>query len=119
MPDRLRLLPQNRVGGRTSHPPANPNLSCDATELKCAPRRALARSIAVPSRFAPVNPRVATGATTVDQSFEDRLEHAIIQRINTDRYNLWFRGHTKFVLLDDSLIVGVPNLMCQEWLQKT
>jgi chromosomal replication initiator protein len=73
----------------------------------------------VPSRFALVNPRPQAGGTTVDQSLEDRLEHAIIERINTDRYNLWFRGHTKFVLLGESLVVGVPNLMCQEWLQKT
>ncbi len=71
------------------------------------------------SRSAQVDPRLATGGTTVQGSFEDRLEHAIIQRINTDRYNLWFRGHTKFILDNDALIVGVPNLMCQEWLQKT
>jgi chromosomal replication initiator protein len=71
------------------------------------------------SRSALVDPRLATGGTTDEGSFEDRLEHAIIQRINTDRYNLWFRGHTKFTLRDEALIVGVPNLMCQEWLQKT
>src|SRR5437867_550944 len=76
-------------------------------------------SAAVPSRSALVNPRLATGGTTVETSLESRLEHAIIQRINTDRYNLWFQGHTKFVLDGDTLIVGVPNLMCQEWLQKT
>lgn len=52
-------------------------------------------------------------------SFESLLEHAIITRINADRYNLWFKGHTKFLLHDDGLIVGVSNLMCQEWLQKT
>ncbi len=71
------------------------------------------------SRSALEDTRLATGGTTAEVSFEDRLEHAIIQRINTDRYNLWFRGHSKFVLRDEGLIVGVPNLMCQEWLQKT
>jgi chromosomal replication initiator protein len=55
----------------------------------------------------------------MESSLDYQLEQAIIARINADRYNLWFRGHTKFILLGDSLVVGVPNLMCQEWLQKT
>jgi len=73
----------------------------------------------VPTRFALVNPRLAAGGTTESTTFEDRLEAALISRVNADRYNLWFRGHTRFLLHDDALIVGVPNLMLQEWLQKT
>jgi chromosomal replication initiator protein len=59
------------------------------------------------------------GGLAADQVFESRFEKAIVQRINEDRYNLWFRGHTKFVLAGAEITVGVPNLMCQEWLQKT
>ncbi len=73
----------------------------------------------MPSRSALVDPRVETGGN-VDQSFESRLENAIIQRINAERYNLWFRDHTKFILRDDhNLTVGVQNLLCQDWLQST
>lgn len=48
-----------------------------------------------------------------------RLEEAIARRINPDRYNLWFRDHTRFVLGDEEVLIGVPNLMCQDWLQNT
>jgi chromosomal replication initiator protein len=48
-----------------------------------------------------------------------RLEEAIARRINQDRYNLWFRDHTRFVMRGDELLIGVPNLMCQDWLQNT
>ena len=73
----------------------------------------------MPTQIALVQPRLATGGTTEQTSFEQRLEDALIERINADRYNLWFRGHSRFQLHDDALIVVVPNLMCQEWLQKT
>ena len=48
-----------------------------------------------------------------------RLESDIARKINPDRYNLWFRDHTKFVLNADELRIGVPNLMVQDWLQNT
>lgn len=48
-----------------------------------------------------------------------KLENAIARRINEDRYNLWFRDHTKFVVREAELLIGVPNLMCQDWLQRT
>jgi chromosomal replication initiator protein len=51
--------------------------------------------------------------------FEARLAAAIARRISEPRYNLWFRDHTRFVPLGDSVVVGVPNLYFQEWLQKT
>jgi chromosomal replication initiator protein len=47
------------------------------------------------------------------------LEQAIGQRIGTPRYQLWFERHAKFTWENDQLIVGVPNLHFQEWLQKT
>ena len=47
------------------------------------------------------------------------LEQAIVQRIGEPRFNLWFARRTKFVWDDEQLIVGVPNLHFQEWLQKT
>lgn len=44
------------------------------------------------------------------------LEEALIQRIGEPRYNLWFARNTKLTWNDDLLLVGVPNLMYQEWL---
>ena len=51
--------------------------------------------------------------------FEHRLAAAIARRISEPRYNLWFRDHTRFVPVGDGVIVGVPNLYFQDWLQKT
>jgi chromosomal replication initiator protein len=51
--------------------------------------------------------------------FDQRLADAIARRIGEPRYNLWFRDHTRFVPLGDSLVVGVPNLYFQDWLEKT
>jgi chromosomal replication initiator protein len=48
-----------------------------------------------------------------------RLELAIIRRIGEPRFNLWFRQQTKFVRLDDCMVVGVPNLYFHDWLQAT
>ncbi|WP_020468118.1 DnaA ATPase domain-containing protein [Zavarzinella formosa] len=50
---------------------------------------------------------------------EVALAEAITRRISQPRYDLWFRGHTKFVFLGDRLVVGVPNLHFHDWLQKT
>jgi chromosomal replication initiator protein len=47
------------------------------------------------------------------------LEQAICQRIGMPRYQLWFERHARFTWESDQLIVGVPNLHFQEWLQKT
>lgn len=47
------------------------------------------------------------------------VAQALSQRIGEARFNLWFAGRTKFVLRDDHLAVGVPNLFLQDWLQKT
>jgi chromosomal replication initiator protein len=47
------------------------------------------------------------------------VAQALSQRIGEARFNLWFAGKTKFVLKDDHLAVGVPNLFLQDWLQKT
>lgn len=42
---------------------------------------------------------------------------ALIARINPERYRIWFQNRTVFTISDDQLIVGVPNLHVQEWLQ--
>jgi chromosomal replication initiator protein len=47
------------------------------------------------------------------------LGHTLCQRIGEPRYDLWFKNKTKFTLQDERLVVGVPNLFYQEWLQKT
>ncbi len=50
------------------------------------------------------------------------LEQAIVRRIGpqgSDRYKLWFAGHTRFRWEGDQLTVGVPNRHFEEWLQKT
>lgn len=47
------------------------------------------------------------------------LGKMISERIGESRYKLWFAGHTKFILNDDHLQVGVPNLHFQEWLAST
>jgi chromosomal replication initiator protein len=57
--------------------------------------------------------------TTSERDVVSALEHAIIQRIGTKRYQVWFDQHSKFERNGDVLVVGVPNLHFQEWLQKT
>ncbi len=47
------------------------------------------------------------------------LEEAISQRIGEPRYHLWFERNTRFTWHDDVLVVGVPNHLYLEWLQKT
>lgn len=46
------------------------------------------------------------------------LESALCQAIGSPRYQLWFDGKTKFTWQDDQLVVGVPNLMYQDYLKK-
>lgn len=45
------------------------------------------------------------------------VENKIIRRIGEDRYKMWFRGHTRLQVKEQTLIVGVPNLHFQEWLE--
>ena len=47
------------------------------------------------------------------------VAQALSQRIGEARFSLWFAGKAKFVLADEHLAVGVPNLFLQDWLQKT
>lgn len=47
------------------------------------------------------------------------LEDALLKRIGKSRYDLWFFGHTRFARDGQRVVVGVPNLHFQEWLQKT
>ncbi len=54
--------------------------------------------------------------TAVEREVVAALEEALIRRIGEPRYNLWFARSTKLSWEDDLLLVGVPNLMFQEWL---
>jgi len=55
--------------------------------------------------------------TTRERPVVAALEQAIVQRIGEPRYNLWFAKHTQFAWQDDQILVGVPNLHFQEWLE--
>src|SRR5262249_24438278 len=57
--------------------------------------------------------------TTSAREVAAALGEAIAQRIGEPRYNLWFAKNTKFSWTDDQMVVGVPNLFFQEWLQKS
>ena len=57
--------------------------------------------------------------TTCDNDVVAALGQDIAQRIGEPRFNFWFDGNTKFTLSEESLIVGVPNLFFQDWLQNT
>jgi chromosomal replication initiator protein len=46
------------------------------------------------------------------------LEASLGQRIGKARYDLWFANKTRFACHDDGLVVGVANLMLQDWLKK-
>ena len=43
----------------------------------------------------------------------------LVRRIGESRFRLWFDGKTKIHRQGEQLIVGVPNLFYQEWLQNT
>src|ERR1051326_9363105 len=47
------------------------------------------------------------------------LAQMLRSRIGEPRFNLWFADKTRFTCHDHQLIVGVPNLFLQDWLQKT
>jgi chromosomal replication initiator protein len=57
--------------------------------------------------------------TTTVRDVVPALERAIIDRIGTKRHQIWFENHSKFTWDEGVLVVGVPNLHFQEWLQKT
>jgi len=54
-----------------------------------------------------------------DREVVAALEQAIVRRIGTPRYKLWFEGHTLFRWQQEQLTVGVPNRHFEEWLNKT
>jgi chromosomal replication initiator protein len=57
--------------------------------------------------------------TTCDKEVVAALGQDIAQRIGQPRFAFWFEGNTKFVLDEQALTVGVPNLFFQDWLQNT
>ena len=75
-----------------------------------------ARSVVVPAPK-PTRATRSTDFTSVGSDFEQRLAAGIAQRIEQERYDLWFRKHTKFVLHGQHVVVGVPNLFYQDFLQ--
>ena len=64
-------------------------------------------------------PELLTPGPGGASDLEERLQDAIVRRVGAPRYQLWFDGHTRFVLVGERLVVGVPNLHFQEWLQRT
>ena len=58
---------------------------------------------------------------TIDKDVVNDVLAAIAQEVAAQvgelRYNLWFRENVKLILNDLELVVGVPNLFFQEWLQ--
>jgi chromosomal replication initiator protein len=50
--------------------------------------------------------------------FAAALEKALVDCIGSQRFQLWFKNRTTFVLDGDALVVGIPNLHLQEWLKK-
>jgi chromosomal replication initiator protein len=46
------------------------------------------------------------------------LEEALVRRIGTKRYQLWFATRTRLRLTESELVVDVPNLHLQEYLTK-
>jgi chromosomal replication initiator protein len=46
------------------------------------------------------------------------LEEALVRRIGTKRYHLWFATRTRLRLTETELVVDVPNLHLQEYLTK-
>jgi chromosomal replication initiator protein len=68
------------------------------------------------ARRSTVPPLPTTDSQKLD-CLESHLEAAIVERIEQSRYDLWFRNHTKFVWTGDQLIVGVPNLFFQGFLE--
>jgi chromosomal replication initiator protein len=46
------------------------------------------------------------------------LAEAISQRIGEPRYQLWFAEKTKLAWSEEQLVIGVPNLFLQDWLEQ-
>ncbi|VTR98568.1 chromosomal replication initiator protein DnaA [Tuwongella immobilis] len=51
--------------------------------------------------------------------FESDLEAAIIGRVGAARYALWFKNHACMLKTADAVLIGVPSLHFQDWLQQT
>ena len=55
--------------------------------------------------------------TTSDPEVAAALAQAIVRHLGERRYDVWFRGHTKYTWEDGLLLIGVPNRHLQEYLQ--
>lgn len=58
------------------------------------------------------------GELIAADDFAAVLTPLLIDRIGQSRYDLWLKDRSIFELVDDCLIVGVPNLHFQNWIQK-
>ncbi len=57
-------------------------------------------------------------ATPAANDFAAVLVPLLIERIGASRYDLWLKDRSVFHLNGDCLLVGVPNLHFQNWIQK-
>lgn len=48
---------------------------------------------------------------------EQRLHEAVEARVGAQRFQLWFVGHGRFVLLGHEVVVVARNPQCQDWLE--
>jgi chromosomal replication initiator protein len=55
--------------------------------------------------------------TSTDTDVVASIAHELAAQVGELRYNLWFKDNAKLELNDHELVVGVPNLFLQEWLQ--
>lgn len=53
----------------------------------------------------------------IEQELGTLLARILSGRIGAERYDLWFQNRTRFTWGEDGLVVGVPNRICQEFLQ--
>lgn len=51
--------------------------------------------------------------------FARRMEAALVARIGSARYHLWFPRHTQFVPAGRELVIGVASSHFHEWLEQT
>jgi chromosomal replication initiator protein len=54
-----------------------------------------------------------------DPLITEAFSEALRTRIGNQRFALWFENKTKLTWRDDQMLIGVPNLFYQEWLERT
>src|SRR5581483_373004 len=101
-----------RPAGRVACcPPAGSRIVAVGT-----PPRTPAGPTLPPSRPHPASARTATAPAPAPSVAA--VEEALVRRIGTGRYQLWFAAQTRLRFANGDLVVGVPNLHVQEYLGK-